>query len=75
MQVKVEYDSDYDILYFLVGEPTAAYADPLIKDVYIRRDMFTERIAGVIIEDYSKKDKDHLSYILPMNLGEYLPSI
>lgn len=75
LQIEVEYNSRFDILYLLVGEPTAAYSDLIIKDVYIRRDMFTERIAGVVIEDYSKKNIDCLKEILPMGLGRYLPDV
>jgi hypothetical protein len=73
--IKVEYDSRFDILYLLVGEPTAAFSDCVAHDVYVRRDMVTERIAGVVIEGYSKKNKNCLSKILPMNLGELLPEV
>lgn len=72
-QIEVEYNSRFDILYLLVGEPTAAYSDSIAKGVYIRRDMFTERIAGAVIEEYSKKDRNCLSQILPIELGSYLP--
>jgi uncharacterized protein YuzE len=72
-QVQVEYDSEYDILYLIVGEPTASDAEWIEEDVYIRKDMNTRRIAGIIIEDYSKKNMEHLSKILPMGLGKYLP--
>lgn len=72
-QVKVEYDKDYDILYLIVGHPTPAEAEPLIDGVYIRRDVYSERIAGAIIEHYSEKDRNCLSKILPLGLGDYLP--
>jgi len=72
-RVKVEYDKEYDILYLLVGHPVSAEAEPLVEDVYIRRDVHSERIAGVIIEHYSEKDRSCLSKILPLELGEYLP--
>ena len=74
-QIELEYNSRFDILYFLVGEPTSAYSDLISKGVYIRRDMFTERIAGVVIEEYSKKNPDCLKEILPMGLGSYLPDL
>lgn len=74
-QIEVEYNSRFDILYLLVDEPTAAYSDSIAKGVYIRRDMFTERLAGAVIEEYSKKNKECLSEILPMGLGSYLPDV
>lgn len=74
-QVKVEYDKEYDVLYLLVGNPTPAEAEPLMEDVYIRRDIYSERVAGAIIEHYSEKDKDCLSKILPVGLGNYLPMV
>lgn len=73
-QVKVEYDKDYDILYLIVGHPTPAEAEPLIDGVYIRRDVYSERIAGAIIEHYSEKDRNCLYKILPLGLGDYLPN-
>lgn len=72
-RVKVEYDEDYDILYLLVDRPAFAEAEPLVEDVYIRRDVRSERIAGAIIEHYSEKDRSCLSKILPLELGAYLP--
>lgn len=72
-RVKVEYDKEYDILYLLVGRPTFAEAEPLVEDVYIRRDVLSERVSGAIIEHYSEKDRNCLSKILPLQLGDYLP--
>jgi uncharacterized protein YuzE len=74
LQVNIEYDPEYDVLYILVGEP-AAEAEPLAEGVYIRRDLFSDRIAGVVIANYSKKDMKCLSKILPMDLGSYLPQV
>lgn len=71
--VEVEYDKEYDILYLIVGAPAVAEAEPLFEGVYIRRDVRTERIAGAIIEDYSQKDANCLSKLLPIGLGAYLP--
>jgi uncharacterized protein YuzE len=70
----VEYDSKFDILYLFVGEHAISEAEGIMKGVYIRRDMLTDRITGAIIEGYSKKNKDCLSAILPMGLGDYLPN-
>lgn len=72
-QVNVEYDRKFDILYLIVGEPTAAEAEFLVDGIYIRREAFTERIAGAIIENYSGKNVKCLSEILPGNLGMHLP--
>lgn len=72
-KVRAEYDSKYDILYLIVGDPAISDAEYIAKGVYVRRDMITERVSGVIIEDYSKKDLKCLSEILPMGLGNYLP--
>lgn len=74
-QVQVEYDSKYDILYLIVGEPTASEALWIDEDVYIRKDMITHRVAGAIIEDYSKKNLDYISKILPNGLGKFLPKL
>lgn len=74
-QVETEYDKEFDILYILVGKPTFAEAESIIEDVYIRRDMRSEKIAGAIIENYSTKNKTILSEILPLKLGKYLPNI
>lgn len=74
-QVKVEYDKEFDILYLLVDKPANAEAESIIEDVYIRRDVRSERIAGAIIENYSTKDKIILSKILPLKLGKHLPNI
>jgi uncharacterized protein YuzE len=75
LQVNVEYDKEYDVLYILVGDPAAAEAEALAEGVYVRRDMFSDRIAGVVIEQYSKKDMKCLSEILPLGLGNALPLI
>lgn len=75
LQVNVEYDEEYDVLYILVGDPVAAEAEALAEGVYVRRDMFSDRIAGAVIEKYSKKDIKCLSEILPSGLGDYLPPI
>lgn len=75
LQVDIEYDPEYDVLYILIGEPVAAEAEPLAEGVYIRRDTFSDRIAGVVIENYSKKDVKCLAGILPMGLGNYLPPV
>jgi uncharacterized protein YuzE len=75
LQVSVEYDSKYDILYLIVNDPVIAEAVKVAKDVYVRRDKLTERVAGAIIEDYSTKNKECLSEILPIGLGNYLPSL
>lgn len=72
-QVKVEYDEEYDILYMVIDKPTFAEAESLVEDVYIRRDVHSDRIAGAIIENYSNKQKMCLSEVLPLKLGEYLP--
>ncbi|MFH1383398.1 MAG: hypothetical protein ABIH47_00345 [Candidatus Omnitrophota bacterium] len=74
-QIKVEYDKEYDILYMLVDKPAFAEAELLIEDVYIRRDVFSEKINGAIIERYSEKDRNCLLKILPSGLGEYLPAV
>jgi hypothetical protein len=74
LNVYTEYDSKYDIMYLIVGDPAVSDAEYISKGVYIRRDMVTERISGVIIEDYSKKNRECLSQILPMGLGDYLPT-
>ena len=74
LNVCAEYDSKYDIMYLIVGDPAVSDAENIAKGVYVRRDMVTERISGVIIEDYSKKNKECLSAILPMRLGDYLPN-
>jgi hypothetical protein len=60
-------------MYLIVGAPAISDAESIAKGVYIRRDMVTNRISGVIIEDYSKKNRERLSQILPMGLGNYLP--
>lgn len=73
LNVCAEYDSKHDIMYLIVGEPAVSDAESIAKGVYIRRDMLTERISGVIIEDYSKKNRECLSQILPMGLSDYLP--
>lgn len=74
-QVSVEYDSKYDILYLIVGDPAISEAEGVMRGVYIRRDILTDRITGAIIEGYSKKNKNFLSEILPLGLGNYLPTI
>lgn len=73
--VKVEYDKDYDILYLIVGSPVIAEAEPLIEGVYVRRDILTEKVAGAIIEHYSEQNRNCLSKLLPIGLGEYLPPV
>ncbi|WP_406660931.1 hypothetical protein V7O66_13990 [Methanolobus sp. ZRKC3] len=72
-RVKTVYDEEYDILYLIVGLPAAADAEFVADDVYLRRDSLTESIAGAVIENYSNKDADCLSQLLPMGLGRFLP--
>lgn len=74
-QVSVEYDSEYDILYLIVGDPAISEAEGLMRGVYIRRNMLTDQITGAIIEGYSKKCKECLYEILPIGLGNYLPIV
>ncbi len=40
-------------------------AEALVEDIYVRRDVHSERIYGTIIEHYSEKDGGCLSKILP----------
>jgi uncharacterized protein YuzE len=72
-KIEAIYDDEYDILYIIIGKPTACDSEWLEDGVYLRKSFATGRLRGVIIEDYSKKDRDHLAKILPDNLGICLP--
>lgn len=74
-QVGTEYDKEYYILYILIGDPAAAESEAPAEGVYVRRDMFSDRIVGAVIEKYSQKDIKCLSEILPLGLGNYLPLV
>ena len=68
------YDNEYDILYIIIGKPSASESEWLEDGVYLRKSILPRYgLRGVIIEDYSKKDRDHLAKILPDNLGICLP--
>jgi hypothetical protein len=72
-RVSVEYNAKLDALYILMDENATSYIELIAKQVYICRDMFTERVVGAVIMEYSNKNKESLSEILPMDLGRYLP--
>ena len=74
-KVKAEYDSKFDILYMNVGDPTPSEAEDIANNVYVRYDVFTNRLAGAITMDYSKRNKEWLAKILPKKLGKHLPNL
>ena len=65
LNIDIQRDDKYDILYILVGPRASAISEPLIDGIYVRREVGTERIAGVIIERYSQRDKGCLIDLLP----------
>ena len=73
--VKAEYDYKFDILYMTVGDPAPSEAEDIASNVYVQYDVFTNRLTGAIIMEYSKRDKKWLEKILPNVLGEHLPNI
>jgi hypothetical protein len=73
-KIETIYDDEYDILYIIIGKPAAAESEQLEDGVYLRKSIPPRYgLRGVIIEDYSKKDREHLVNILPANLGIALP--
>jgi hypothetical protein len=74
-KVEAEYDSKFDILYMTVGDPTPSEAEDIANNVYVRYDVFTNRLAGAIIMEYSKRNKEWLAKILPKKLGKHLPNL
>jgi uncharacterized protein YuzE len=45
-QVQVEYDTECDILYLIVGKPASSESVWVDEDVYLRKDIMTYRIKG-----------------------------
>jgi hypothetical protein len=74
-KIELLYDERHDILYIEISPPTGATSEPIIEGIYLRREVKTEKIASVIIERYSKRDKNMLIDLLPIKLDkEMLPS-
>jgi hypothetical protein len=73
-KIETIYDDEYDILYIIIGKPAPSEAEWIEDGVYLRKSVLPRYgLRGVIIEDYSKKDRAHLAQILPNNLGIALP--
>lgn len=67
-KVTINYDKDHDILYVSIGTPKPSYCDDDIEGVLIRRSMETNRLSGVTIMDFSRKNKEQLKRIIPFKL-------
>ena len=71
---KSELDTGYllpriDILYVSVGDPVPSYSDVEgLKGLYIRRSMDSDKVTGVTIMDYSKRNKISLTKYSPLKI-------
>ncbi|WP_156779667.1 DUF2283 domain-containing protein [Desulforamulus reducens] len=68
-KLQVTYDREYDILYVSVGDPVPSYSDEEgLKGLYIRRSMDSDKVTGVTIMDYSKRNKISLTKYSPLKI-------
>lgn len=74
-KTETSYFPESDLLHIKVGSKTSGTSYPVTEGVYVRRSTKTERIASVIIERYSRRDKKQLLELLPSVIkNEDLPS-
>lgn len=67
--LQISYDQEYDILYVSIGDPVPSYSDEEgLKGFYIRRAMATDKVTGVTIMDYSKRNKRSLAKFSPLKI-------
>ena len=72
IDIQVIYDDDFDVLYVNLGDRAPSESFPLngFHGVYIKRDVYTEKITGYVIEDYSRQDIHLLNKLLPIPIPE-----
>ena len=68
-EMEVIHDKEYDIVLIKFGPPTVAISEPLAEGVYIRREPKTDRIASIVIEDYSRRHIETLLEFLPVKVS------
>ncbi len=71
-KLTLNYDENHDVLYVSLGTPKPSYCDNDIDGVLIRRSIKSNRLSGLTIMDFSKKNKEQLKRIIPykINLDE-----
>ncbi|PKM90323.1 MAG: hypothetical protein CVU87_02755 [Firmicutes bacterium HGW-Firmicutes-12] len=62
---QVKYDADHDVLHIFLSSFAPAFDDEDYPGIVIKRAVDDERITGIVIMDYKKRDIKELSYILP----------
>jgi uncharacterized protein YuzE len=65
---KIKYDADHDVLYVFLGEPHIGYEDEVSPGIFLRKSESTDEVIGVIIMNFTKKNKRMIQNILPFNM-------
>ncbi|MBX6396520.1 MAG: DUF2283 domain-containing protein [Alicyclobacillaceae bacterium] len=62
---QVRYDADHDVLHVYFPPLDLADDEEDFPGIIIRRSVHDDRIIGLVIMDYSKRDKKFLEAVLP----------
>lgn len=74
-EMRIDYDTNSDVLYLSYGEPREAISDEITDGVLVRRDFETDEVVGVTILDFLYRFKNHPSAItLPFG-GAHHPAM
>ncbi|ERI10907.1 DUF2283 domain-containing protein [Aneurinibacillus aneurinilyticus] len=69
-KIKVNYDTEHDVLYIYIGEHKPSYADETEPGIFVKiSDDDDETVTGLIIMDYSQKDYESLRRNLPIKVN------
>lgn len=61
----VKYDVDHDVLHVFFPPSVPSFDDEELPGIIIKRSANDERITGLVILDYSKRDGYFLKNVLP----------
>jgi len=68
IKLTLNYDSDHDVMYVSIGQPKPSYCDNDVDGILIRRSADSNRLSGVTIMDFSKRDKELLKAVIPFKI-------
>lgn len=61
----MKYDGRNDVLHIFFPPPVPSESNEIYPGIFVRRSEVDDRISGVVIMDYSKRDKSLLQNLLP----------
>lgn len=67
--LQYSYDKNTDIMEVFIEKSRPSFSDELYSGVYVYIDRNSEEIIGVSIMDYTKRNKNYISKMLPFDIN------